>query len=285
MPDALHLLKERARATNTRLDIIEKDYAIGYLLAGIVGSPLGERLALKGGTALSKCYYPGYRFSEDLDFSTYPSGPLTNPENDVETALEHTRALLSERGPFEVSAQSLRLHEPHPFGQVAFLVYFQFPHHRQPLCRLKVEITIDEPLLLSPVSQPLQHGYPETLDCRTPVYDLTEIAAEKMRALLQSRQRLHRRGWGASRVCRDYYDLWFILRQETLASRDLPDLVRRKCELRNVPFNAPQELLAEDLLQVARREWQAQLLPFLTAPLSHEQVLEEVAPLILSLWK
>ena len=148
-----------------------------------------------------------------------------------------------------------------------------------------MEITIDEPLLLPPVRRPLRHGYPETLDYRVPVYDLAEIAAEKIRALLQSRQRLHRRGWGASRVCRDYYDLWFILRQETLTSRDLPDLVRRKCELRSVPFDDPQELLAEDLLQVARREWQAQLLPFLTTPLSHEQVLAEVVPLIRSLWK
>jgi len=54
MPDPVHLLKERARGTNTRLDIIEKDYAISYLLAGIAGSLLGERLVLKGGTALSK---------------------------------------------------------------------------------------------------------------------------------------------------------------------------------------------------------------------------------------
>lgn len=284
MPDVVALLKQRARETNTRLDIIEKDYAIGYLLAGIVQSPLGERLVLKGGTALSKCYFPGYRFSEDLDFSTHPSGALADPAKDLETALQHTRALLAERGPFEIRSEPLRLRHPHPFGQAAFLVYFRFPHHRQPLCRLKVEVTVDETLVLSPVRRALQHGYPEPLVCHAQVYDLAEIVAEKMRALLQSRQRLHQRGWGASRVCRDYFDLWFILKRANLTFQTLPELVHRKCELRGVPFGNPDELLANDLIQVARREWQTQLLPFLTTPVSPEQVLAEVAPLIRSLW-
>jgi predicted nucleotidyltransferase component of viral defense system len=32
-------------------------------------SPLRDRLAFKGGTALKKCYFGDYRFSEDLDFT------------------------------------------------------------------------------------------------------------------------------------------------------------------------------------------------------------------------
>lgn len=285
MPDVVTLLKQRARELDTRLDVLEKDYALSYLLAGIARSPLGERLVLKGGTALSKFYYPGYRFSEDLDFSTHPAGSLPDAESQLESALGQTRALLMERGPFEVRSEPLLLREPHPFGQAAFLVYFQFPHHRQPLCRLKVEITVDESLLLPPVLRLLQHGYPEPLACQANVYDLAEIVAEKMRALLQSRQRLQTRGWGASRVCRDYYDLWFILKQEDLAPCALPALVQQKCELRGITFHDPQELLAEDLFQVACREWQAQILPFLTKAVSHEQVLEEIRPLILALWQ
>lgn len=284
MPDVVTLLKQRARETNTRLDILEKDYALSYLLAGIARSPLGERLVLKGGTALCKFYYPGYRFSEDLDFSTYPPGPLANPESELEVALNSMRALLDERGPFVVRAEPLQLREPHPGAQAAFVVYVQFPHHRQPLCRLKVEITVDEPLYLAPLRRPLQHGYAESLSCQAPVYDLAEVVAEKLRALLQSRQRLRARGWGASRVCRDYYDLWFILSRENLAGRAIPELVQQKCALRGVPFTEPQQLLADDLLQTARREWQAQLAPFLTAPVPHEQILAEVGSLILALW-
>lgn len=284
MPDVVTLLKQRARATNSRLDILERDYALGYLLAGIARSPLGERLVLKGGTALSKFYYPDYRFSEDLDYSTHPKGPLPNLEDELEAALEQTRLLLLERGPFEARSETLRLREPHPSDQEAFLVYVQFPHHRQPLCRLKVEITVDESLLLPPLLRSLQHDYEEGLTCQVRVYHLAEIVAEKMRALLQSRQRLQTRGWGASRVCRDYYDLWFILTREQFAPRVLAELVQRKCELRGVPFDSPEELVAEDLFQVARHEWQVQLLPFLRIPISYQQVLDEIKPLILALW-
>jgi predicted nucleotidyltransferase component of viral defense system len=53
------------------------------------------------------------------------------------------------------------------------------------------------------------------------VYPLAEIVAEKLRALLQSRQRLQARGWGASRVCRDYYDLWKVLNLTGLPGADI----------------------------------------------------------------
>ncbi len=285
MPDVVALLKQRARETQNRLDVLEKDYALSYVLAGIAHSPLSERLVLKGGTALSKFYYPGYRFSEDLDFSIRSPAPLPNLDGELESALQRTRELLAERGPFEVRAEPLYLREPHPFEQAAFLVYFQFPHHRQPLCRLKVEITVDEVLLLPPHQRGLFHDYNERLSCQMQVYDLAEIVAEKMRALLQSRQRLKARGWGASRVCRDFYDLWFILKREKLADRGVPDLVRQKCAWRGVSFTAPHELVVEELLQTARREWQVQILPFPKTRISHEQVLEEVVPLILALYQ
>jgi predicted nucleotidyltransferase component of viral defense system len=39
------------------------------VFSGSVGTPLRKLLAFKGGTALKRCYFGGYRFSEDLDFS------------------------------------------------------------------------------------------------------------------------------------------------------------------------------------------------------------------------
>ena len=48
---------------------IEKDYALTWTLLAVADSPLRDRLAFKGGTALKKVYVPEYRFSEDLDFT------------------------------------------------------------------------------------------------------------------------------------------------------------------------------------------------------------------------
>lgn len=51
-------------------NVIEKDYMLGWLLAGISNhADLSKSWAFKGGTCLKKCYFETYRFSEDLDFT------------------------------------------------------------------------------------------------------------------------------------------------------------------------------------------------------------------------
>lgn len=58
--------------------IIEQDYALSWVLFGISKvEKLKSSLVFKGGTALKKCYFGNYRFSQDLGFSVqgiYPRG-------------------------------------------------------------------------------------------------------------------------------------------------------------------------------------------------------------------
>jgi predicted nucleotidyltransferase component of viral defense system len=50
--------------------VVEKDYVVGWLLAGIhANAELREHWVFKGGTCLEKCHFETYRFSEDLDFT------------------------------------------------------------------------------------------------------------------------------------------------------------------------------------------------------------------------
>ena len=49
--------------------VLERDYCLSWFLVGLSRSPLHGQLAFKGGTALKKCYFGDYRFSEDLDFT------------------------------------------------------------------------------------------------------------------------------------------------------------------------------------------------------------------------
>jgi hypothetical protein len=59
--------------------VIEKDYVLGWLLAGIAQQKtLNRTWVFKGGTCLRKCYYETFRFSEDLDF-TIVDGGQRNP--------------------------------------------------------------------------------------------------------------------------------------------------------------------------------------------------------------
>ena len=66
-------LRERLRAAaapGISLAVVEKDFALSYVLAGIADEPsLAETLIFKGGSALKKLYFGDYRFSEDLDFT------------------------------------------------------------------------------------------------------------------------------------------------------------------------------------------------------------------------
>ena len=51
-------------------NVVEKDYVLGWMLAGIAQHPqTRDTWVCKGGTCLKKCYFETYRFSEDLDFT------------------------------------------------------------------------------------------------------------------------------------------------------------------------------------------------------------------------
>ena len=283
MPNISQMLKALARERGVGLEILQKDYALSYLLAGIEQTPgLGNQIVLKGGTALKKVYYSNYRFSEDLDYSTTRLGFLPNGDVLMQAAVERLVSLLNERGPFEVQLEALTLRLPHPGQQMAYTVRVRFPDQRQSLCRLKVEITVDEPVILPAEERPVLHEFAEPLQVKVRVYTLAEIVAEKLRALLQSQTKLTERGWGASRVCRDYYDLWFVLGREKLAG--VPQLVTKKCAVRGIGTASPQDFVSEQLMDIAHREWDQQLRPFVPDMPEAEQVLSEARALILHLY-
>ena len=69
-------LQEARKRFGLPWQVLERDYLLSWVLAGIgqVDSLRGT-LVFKGGTALKKCYFGDYRFSEDLDFSGLEGGP------------------------------------------------------------------------------------------------------------------------------------------------------------------------------------------------------------------
>ena len=286
MPNVTQMIRSVTQKKKVLQYIVEKDYALTYLLAAIVQADgLGDNLVLKGGTALKKLYFADYRFSEDLDYSTRVMGSVQQIDAAMETVVRSMSEMLNERGPFQVELESLMMKQPHPGDQKAYLVRVQFPEQRQALCRLKVEITVDEPILTAVNVCPILHGFAEDIEVQIPVYSLEEITAEKLRALLQSKARLHERGWGASRVCRDYYDLWNLLQVPGLKSPDLIPLLTQKCVVRDVTYESPNDFISQDLMTVANAEWAQQLLPFVPDAPPAEELLPQVQSFILSIWE
>ena len=64
-------LRKKATELKLRVDWIEKDYVLGWMLYGVANSSVSDKLVFKGCTALSKIYFPNqWRLSEDLDFTS-----------------------------------------------------------------------------------------------------------------------------------------------------------------------------------------------------------------------
>jgi predicted nucleotidyltransferase component of viral defense system len=56
-----------ANQTSLTPHVVEKDYVLGWMLAGIYAhEELAESWIFKGGTCLKKCFFETYRFSSSL---------------------------------------------------------------------------------------------------------------------------------------------------------------------------------------------------------------------------
>jgi predicted nucleotidyltransferase component of viral defense system len=70
-------IRQIAAKQNIRPDVIEKDYVLSWVIAALNHHDISNQWIFKGGTALKKCYFKEYRFSEDLDYSVAKEEDLT----------------------------------------------------------------------------------------------------------------------------------------------------------------------------------------------------------------
>ncbi len=279
-------LQEARRRPNIPWEALERDYLQSWVLAGLTQVPaLRDTLVFKGGTALKKCYFGDYRFSEDLDFSALEEVPTGDEmEMLVGESCETAVRLLDEYAPVKIICERYTERKPHPGGQEAFILRAQFPWHRRPQTRVMIEVTVDESILRSPENRRVIHAYGEPLNVEIPVYSLEEIIAEKLRAILQQAARLKTHDWIRSRA-RDYYDLWCVLgtfgdRME-LADFDL--LLREKCAVRDVSFTGPNDFFDERMLVNVEETWEQWLGPLVSDLPAFETVLGALRPRVAKL--
>ncbi len=126
--DVRRQIQQATRASGVPQYVIEKDFALSYVLAGISAVPeLQRTLIFKGGTCLRKIYFSSYRFSEDLDFSYMSDEPAGDAIPSVlPRAIETTRSLLQEEGPFVIDLVPARHQSDHPAGQLRIKYVFSF---------------------------------------------------------------------------------------------------------------------------------------------------------------
>jgi hypothetical protein len=233
-------LRQAAAQAETGVGQAEHEYVMLCALDALHGAvPLGSLLCLKGGTALRLLYFADWRHSVDLDFSALPGLSANALRPFVETWFGRVEQLHG------VSLQVRDFHRAN--GAVRLRAQFVGPL-RHPN-RLLFDLTLDEPILLSP-----QHRRPilSFFTGLQPVvlsYALEEILAEKVRSILE-------RG-----KARDYYDVWRLLKEK---SRSFDAVTTRrtlltKCENKGLPAPTVERLLAPELLAEARTYWAQEL--------------------------
>jgi predicted nucleotidyltransferase component of viral defense system len=212
-----------------REDVLERDYCLAWLLAGIAESEIRTILGFKGGTALKRCYFGDYRFSEDLDFTLIEPVP---PEELVRR-LETVYAAVREASGIVFTFDREDRHA-HANSYTFYLRYVG------PLPRgndVKVDITLREHLVYPLQERPILRGYGEFADLPEnrliQVYSLAEIATEKTIALADR----------ARNEPRDLYDLWHLTSNEGVEIGDLLDAVRQKLEFRGKSFEGISEAI------------------------------------------
>ena len=179
-------LNERVQEWGLREDIVEKDYVIGWLLWGIGSHPrLTVSWAFKGGTCLKKCYVETYRFSEDLDFTVLPGGPIEPGE--VVPILREILAKVHDESGIDFSGRDPVV-RTRPEGKSAEgRVYYRGPRGSAEVASIKVDLTSAETVVSPTVLRRISHQYPDQLPAPAGVrcYGFEELFAEKIRAMVE----------------------------------------------------------------------------------------------------
>ncbi len=189
---AARVIRRIARERGLALDIVEKDYLLGWMLFCISRTSLSDSLAFKGGSALSKIYFPlDWRLSEDLDFT------LLTDEN-MPSVAEKLAEEIPEVGEEWIPEASLRFPRT-PFANPGFVrgrLRYIGPVSPN---NVKIEIT-REGYVGTTGKREVPRSYGDYPEFQVIVYSLETILAEKIRSLLE-RERV-----------RDWYDVWRLLK-------------------------------------------------------------------------
>lgn len=224
--------------------VIERDYMLAWFLTGLAGHPLREVLAFKEGTALRRCWFENYRFSEDLDFTLIHS-----------IALEEILAGLNEIFAAVEAACGLRIafdREDRHGHQNSHTFYLRYQGPLPAENDVKVDITINEVLCFPLQDRPIQRIYDSFDDLPSgptvKVYAIEEIVVEKLLALSDR----------ARNEPRDLYDLWYLLASSNLRVAEMRAELDTKLALRQRVVAGMEQAIAakEDRL---RRLWAARL--------------------------
>jgi len=222
--------------------IVEKDYILDWMLWGIAGnSAMRNNLVFKGGTALHKMYFPDWRFSEDLDFTTINSVS----EERLKTQVSAVISSVTAQSGIQLKLKSIeRSGDAGSDWSYEIKVEYVGPRNQTtgPLPIVLLHITHDELVMDEPYEKLLLAPYPDLpTNPSLLVLTLEEILSEKLRTCI------HQRCYP-----KDIYDTWRIVK-ESGAFLNLPQAInfyKKKSAYRKFAPDSPARPLSERIARL-----------------------------------
>jgi predicted nucleotidyltransferase component of viral defense system len=228
MIDKREILATSARTSLTP-HVVEKDYVLGWLLAGISAhEALKDSWVFKGGTYLKKCFFETYRFSEDLDFTL--QDPTHLNEDFLRNVFGEIGEWVYEETGIQIPPERIlfEIYE-NPRGQLSCqgrISYIGPVSPTRPPPVIKLDLTADERIVLPPVRAPIFHPYTDAPGQGIDVlaYAYAEAFAEKFRALAERTRP------------RDLYDVVHLFRNVDMRPEQshFVEVLRAKCEFKGI---------------------------------------------------
>ena len=238
------------KAGETKVDpsVIEKDYHLGIALKVIAENLTANGWIFRGGTALKKCYFPEYRFSEDLDFTLIGRG--LRSEGKIQVILE--KICFDANQNFGTTLEFFNItKEREEYGEEAFkgTLHFQSIKGKS---KIKIDLSFADKIFIEPEKKEILHFYSDNKifeKSKILTARLEEIIADKFMAI--SFIRTYPRN-------RDLFDIWYIANNKKLDLKLIKDTFERKCDFRKLNKNLIYQINKEHFNKF-EKYWEAQL--------------------------
>lgn len=261
-----------AREFGLPANTVEKDYVLGWLLAGIANHPdLLTQWIFKGGTCLKKCHFETYRFSEDLDYTLIDQKQLD--EAFLVNCFKQISSWLYDIAGIEIPVMSIRFEiyqnttgKISVEGRVGYIGPLQ---RRNDPARIKLDLTANEILVMLPTLKTVYHPYSDNPDngIQSYCYNFSEIFAEKIRALSERARP------------RDLYDVIHLYRHASpnVKPNEVLEVLKKKCSYKSIPVPTMDQLKNHPKLNELETEWSNMLAHQLPVLPPQEQFWEELS--------
>ena len=241
--------------------VIERDYCLSWFLFGLAQLDFKSKIIFKGGTALRRCHYEDYRFSEDLDFS------LTEEIQQDVILSEFTKIFIWVSDESGIKFEHVRQEHPSDNTYTFYISYIgPLPGAAK---EVKVDVTFKETIITQNEEKQIIRTYEEYTDfiseAKIWVYSLEEVAIEKTCALFSANRN----------EPRDLYDMYCLITEKKLDISSLRSEIEQKMKFKGAPFQQRQGEFDKKEPRL-KKTWETRLSKQMTSLPEYDEVYREV---------